>query len=249
MKIPKLLKDAIGLSSYHFDKDRIDPKFDCFQILGRFEENWMDEVNKIIAETKPRSLGNLLSYQVEDHYKEMYKINDSDWNKRNIPKNVLDDLTQDVDIKQNPSYLSTPIINKTSRTEEIGPKITALFNAFKLTAPVTYSVHVQKFGQVFPYHVDVFHRREWKDSPQDKIIRIQVMLNDWSPGQVLGYGNSVYTHWKAGEFHTFDHVNVPHWTANANYQPRVSLLITGVKTEETEDFLGRAKKLKTIKLN
>jgi hypothetical protein len=29
----------------------------------------------------------------------------------------------------------------------------------------------------------------------------------------------------------------------------VSLLITGVKTEETEDFLGRARKLKTIKLN
>lgn len=243
MKIPKLLEDAIKLSNYHFDKDRKESISDCFQILGRFKPEWSDEVEKIITVTKARSIGNLLSYQVEDQYKEIYKINESDWNKRNIPANVLDDLTQDFDIKENKSY---SIINKTTRPEDIGPKITALFHTFKLAAPSTYSVHVQRFGQVFPYHVDVFHRREWKDSPQDKIIRIQIMLNNWSPGQVLGYGNSVYTQWKAGEFHTFDHANIPHWTANASYEPRVSLLITGVKTQETEEFLLKAKKLKII---
>jgi hypothetical protein len=43
--------------------------------------------------------------------------------------------------------------------------------------------------------------------------------------------------WAAGEVTTFDWLNVPHCTANAGLSPRVTLQITGIRTEQTEDFL------------
>jgi hypothetical protein len=74
------------------------------------------------------------------------------------------------------------------------------------------------------------------------------LFTSWQDMQVTPAtgGNGVYTGWKAGEFHTFDHASVPHWTANGAYEPRVSLLITGVKTPETEDFLYRARTQQTV---
>ena len=241
MKKLDLMEEAIELSNYHFDHREFDPRFDSAQVLGRFEGDWADDVAQMIALSKTRSFGtrNLVEGQInvdldnpsgeKVDYKEMIE------GFRPYEKEFFDKTDLD--------YYGYPIINKTN---EIGPKVTALFEAFKFAAPTTYTVHIQKVGQVFPYHIDFFHRRRWKDAPQDKVIRVQVMLTDWEPGQCLGYGNGIYTHWKAGDFHTFDHASVPHWTSNANYKPRVSLLITGVKTPETEEFLHRARTQKTI---
>jgi hypothetical protein len=236
-----LMEEAVALSNYHFNKDRIDPRFDGAQVLGRFEGEWEDEIKQMIEISNSRSFGtrnlaselNLIDPHAPEGDTEQYTELMKEF------KEVEEDFFKKTDL----DYYGYPIINKTN---EIGPKVTALFNAFKFSAPATYTVHIQKIGQIFPYHIDFFHRRRWKDVPQDKLIRIQVMLNDWEPGQCLGYGNSVYTGWKAGEFHTFDHASVPHWTSNANYTPRVSLLITGVKTPETEDFLYRARTQQTI---
>lgn len=242
-----LMEEAVALSNYHFNNDRIDPRFDGAQVLGRFEGEWQDEVEQMIAISKSRSFGtrNMIDSQINVDQVELDNpvggSSKEDYQKmiesfRPYEKEFFDKTDLD--------YYGYPIINKTN---QIGPKVTALFKAFKFTEPSTYTVHIQKVGQVFPYHIDFFHRRRWKDAQQDKVIRIQVMLNDWQPGQCLGYGNSVYTGWKAGEFHTFDHVSVPHWTSNANYTPRVSLLITGVKTDATEEFLYRARTSKTVK--
>jgi hypothetical protein len=236
-----LMEEAIALSNYHFDKNQHDPRFDGAQVLGRFEGEWANEVAQMIEISKSRSFGTRNSIDGQNNSdldnptgdKEAYQSMIEGF--RPFEKEFFDKTDLD--------YYGYPIINKTN---QIGPKVTALFKAFKFAEPTTYTIHIQKVGQVFPYHIDFFHRRRWKDAPQDKVIRIQVMLNDWVPGQCLGYGNSVYTGWKAGEFHTFDHASVPHWTSNANYEPRVSLLITGVKTPETEDFLYRARTQKTV---
>jgi len=236
-----LMEEAIALSNYHFDNDRIDPRFDGAQVLGRFEGNWDDEIAQMIELSKSRSFGtrNMSSelnlVDLDNPTGNVAEYTEMIEGFRPFEKEYFDKTDLD--------YYGYPIINKTN---EIGPKVTALFNAFKFAAPTTYTVHIQKIGQIFPYHIDFFHRRRWKDAPQDKVIRVQVMLNDWQPGQCLGYGNSVYTGWKAGEFHTFDHASVPHWTSNANNIPRVSLLITGVKTPETEEFLYRARTQQTV---
>jgi hypothetical protein len=236
-----LMEEAVALSSYHFDKTRFDPRFDAPQSLGRFEGDWASEVADAIAKSKTRSFE---TRNVPE--------GQSNFDDPNVSPEAYGDLVksfrpfeQEFFDKTDLDYKNYPIINKTN---DAGPTIKAMFEAFKLTTPSTYTIHIQKAGQVFPYHIDFFHRRRWKDCQQDKVIRIVVHLNDWQPGQCMGYGNGVHTHWQAGDFHTFDHASVPHWTANATYEPRVSLLITGVKTAETEEFLYKAKTSKAIKI-
>lgn len=92
-------------------------------------------------------------------------------------------------------------------------------------------VHVQCPGQVFIKHIDKLE----KFYPEDpaRVTRIMVMLTDWDQGHFNQYGNYVYQQWKAGDIHTFDWMNVPHSSANAGLTNRVSLLITGVKTDRT----------------
>ena len=81
--------------------------------------------------------------------------------------------------------------------------------------------------------------------PEDpeQIVRLTIMLQDWEPGQFYTYGNIIYSHWRAGEIHTFDWKNVPHATANASNHPRPAVLqITGLKTDRTRELLTNADK-------
>jgi hypothetical protein len=68
-----------------------------------------------------------------------------------------------------------------------------------------------------------------------------VQLTDWQPGQFWQYGNYNWSQWRAGSVTTFDWQNVPHSTANAGFHPRVTLQITGIKTDKTEAFLAQLK--------
>jgi len=96
-------------------------------------------------------------------------------------------------------------------------------------------IHVQMPGQMFSMHID----KLWHRYPNDpkKILRICVMLSDYEPGQVLVYGNSVFTQWREGAVHCFDTLNVPHSTANMSRVPRFMMVITGIRTEETDTIL------------
>jgi hypothetical protein len=66
------------------------------------------------------------------------------------------------------------------------------------------------------------------------------MLTDWEPGQFYSYGTYTYSHWRAGDVHIFDWVNVPHATANASRSMRPVLQITGLKTAVTQFLLDQA---------
>jgi hypothetical protein len=69
-----------------------------------------------------------------------------------------------------------------------------------------------------------------------------VSLDDYEPGQVIVYGNSVLTQWQAGDVHIFDTLNVPHGTFNISTKPRPNLTITGLRTELTDQRLAQANK-------
>jgi hypothetical protein len=97
-------------------------------------------------------------------------------------------------------------------------------------------IHVQKPGEVWNLHLDKLEK--WNPTNPDSVIRIQVALTDWQPGQFWSYGNYQHSMWKVGEVTTFDWQNLPHSTANASHYPRVTLQITGVKTPATEQFLA-----------
>lgn len=97
-------------------------------------------------------------------------------------------------------------------------------------------VHVQMPGQMFPWHVDKLQHRN--PANPSKMLRMIVNLQDYEPGQLMVYGNSVLTQWKAGDIHCFDTNNIPHATANMSRTPRSIFVITGVRTAETDAILS-----------
>jgi hypothetical protein len=91
-------------------------------------------------------------------------------------------------------------------------------------------------GEVWNLHIDKLQK--WCPEDPDRVIRIFVQLTDWRPGQFYQFGNWNWTQWRAGDMATFDWKNIPHSTANAGYDPRVTLQLTGIKTPTTEQLLN-----------
>ena len=101
-------------------------------------------------------------------------------------------------------------------------------------------IHIQLPGQVFIQHID----KLWHRNPADptKIIRLMVALRDYEPGQIITYGNAVYTRWRAGDITVFDTLNVPHASVNLSKVNRPFLVITGIRTDETDAILSASHK-------
>ena len=96
-------------------------------------------------------------------------------------------------------------------------------------------IHVQHPGQVWNLHLDKLEK--WAPTDPASVLRVQIQLTDWQPGQFWTYGNYSHTMWSAGDVTSFDWQNIPHATANASHHPRVTLQVTGVQTDQTRDFL------------
>lgn len=98
-------------------------------------------------------------------------------------------------------------------------------------------IHVQRPGEVWNLHLDKLEK--WCPHNPDSVIRLQLQLTDWEPGHFWSYGNYLHQGWRAGDLTTFDWQNIPHSTANAGLNPRVTFQMTGVITEQTRTFLHR----------
>jgi len=95
---------------------------------------------------------------------------------------------------------------------------------------------IQKPGQLWPLHMDLLERF----CPEDpsRVVRYVIHLTSWKPGQFWAYGNYQYAHWKAGDVTTFNWQDLPHCTANAGYHTRMTLQITGLRTDRSEDYIN-----------
>ncbi len=99
------------------------------------------------------------------------------------------------------------------------------------------NLNIQKPGQVFPFHMDGVE--SYKTIPdleekRKKLRRVFIMLEPWSPGQVIVLGTKTITHWKKGDVIWFDWYNVPHGTANFSRYTRPLLQLTGETTPAFE---------------
>jgi len=97
-------------------------------------------------------------------------------------------------------------------------------------------IHVQKPGEVWNLHIDKLQK--WSPEHPEQVMRIMIQLTAWQPGQFWTYGNYHYSQWRAGDVTTFDWANIPHATANAGFDPRVTLQLTGIRTAATMDYLA-----------
>ena len=232
------IKTAKG---YHFDNNQWDHRYDTATVLGRFEGDWKDEVADLVAKSKPLTFHT----RGDEDYVEYNPPRPFTTKKQGPFKDAESDWFKRVGFGE--GYYNYDIINKTN--PQASSTVQKMVDRFCFETPIASTVHVQLTGQCFPWHVDIFqHRYNFKKADHSRLIRIHVMLTDWQPGHWFGYGNYTYTGWKAGDFHTFNVDNVPHYTANASYHPRVSLMVTGVRTEATDKFLWEAIQNKTVKL-
>jgi hypothetical protein len=225
-----MMRYIMERSAYHYDPDRQDYRFDTVQGLGQFSGDWSDEVETLINTSSPCTLANRGKGWTGNFPKIMRNPEAQDYVRRWYEDNTV------------LNYDKTQLTNKSNI---IGPKIEKMISMFKLDSPWMFGVHVQKTGQMFPYHLDYFPKNSHFHEVKD-VIRVMIMLTDWTPGQFMGYGNHTYQNWKAGDFHLFNHEHTPHFTANASYVPRVNLILTGIRTKETIEFFDYAKSVKTI---
>jgi hypothetical protein len=198
-------------STYHFDNLKFDPEVDKVTRLGQFEPTWAGELEKIIADSKT------VTWRTRGK---------SD---KERPEEEL--ATEDYDLERTGYGKDYEISNL---NWELPPVLDRLVKRFALKDSQA-RVHVQLPGQMWNLHLDKLEKYD-REHPEN-VVRIQVQLTDWQPGQFWSYGNYLHSMWPAGDVTTFDWRNIPHSTANAGHHPRVTLQITGVVTDASREFL------------
>jgi hypothetical protein len=205
-------------SNYHFDNTKRDQQGEWYQVLGRFQGDWSEDLAKLKEDqTKPITWATRKFYGDSADESPMLRQEEYDLENTGAGKDlVLTNMTDELD--------DYPMLKK-------------MANYFGITN-AKKRIHHQMPGQMFNLHID----KLWERSPNnpDKVIRLTILLEDWQPGQFYLYGTHTYSHWRAGEIHIFDWANVPHATANASRFPRPTIQVTGLKSQKTEDLLFKA---------
>lgn len=200
-------------SQYHFDTHSWDPRWDCVEHVGRIPVTWQNHLAHVISQAVPvtwRTRGRSadpLQRSSTEHDQEEYDLEVQGYAK----DHVVSDLTYTLD-----------------------PVFVAIVDQFGLDNPMA-RVHVQRPGQTWNLHLDKLEK--WMPADPSQVVRYFVQLTDWQPGHFWSFGNYCWPRWSAGDVATFDWLNVPHATANAGHVPRVTLQITGIKTEKTAQFI------------
>lgn len=209
-------------SNYHFDNFKNDPLVDKVTYLGRIVSDYTQEVNEAVKNSKPAS-----------------------WRTR-APANKIrseeEYASEDYDMERfgyGKDYTITHL------NWEIPPKLKQVSELFGLKDCME-RIHVQMPGEVWNLHLDKLQK--WAPEEPWTVMRVMVHLSDWEQGHFWSYGNHVHTQWRAGDVTTFDWQNLPHSTANAGHNPRVTLQLTGVITDKTTEFINRLKRFGSHKL-
>ena len=95
-------------------------------------------------------------------------------------------------------------------------------------------LHIQQPGQLLPLHRDNYTYASKKfNHEQDNLTRLIIFMSDWAMGEVLGVEDECFTKWKSGDWYTFS-CREWHWSVNAGYQIKYTLIITGLSNEFAE---------------
>ena len=209
-------QEAKAKSTYHFNKWHKDT--DIVQHLGKFTGGWQTEVQSVINDAKPLNWSN---------------------RREGTGRPDGDVEAEENDLREAGADPKMTIYRGLKDFTKC-PTLQRMTDYFALE-PVKSKLHIQFTGEVLNMHIDKLYDL---DADPNNVIRIMVMLQDWEPGQFLIYGNQQFDRWRAGDIHKFDWPNIPHASANAGWEPRCLIQITGTMTSKTEDlFLGKRKRI------
>lgn len=207
-------------SNYHFDKWRKEHEGEWYHNLGRFELD--PEISQMLPE--------LIEKSKEVGWTDLSKIGAHP----GFPGGVSP-LKEQEDYDTAISGVTTDFTQMVPEPDMVHIRALQKMGEYWKFKRLRTRVHVQFPGQVFSTHVDkLWHRNP---AAPHKMCRMVIFLQDYEPGQVMVYGNSVLTQWRAGDVHIFDTLNVPHSTANMSYSPRAAMIITAARTDESDEIL------------
>jgi hypothetical protein len=201
-------------SQYHFDTNKMDPRWDTVQQLGHIEPCWHAELANAVAASTP------VTWRTRGRDSDPLKRASEEYDQ------------EDYDLEQQ-GYGRDHIV--TDLNYELAPVFQHIVDQFALDNGMA-RIHVQRPGQTWNLHLDKLEK--WMPADPSQVVRYFVQLTNWQPGHFWSYGNYAWSGWRAGDVSTFDWINVPHATANAGHVPRATLQITGIKTTQTHSFLN-----------
>ena len=214
-----------ALSKYHFDNFKMDNNYDTVIRLGTIKGDWSSEL-KTIIDTSKSATWETRGYKGEG-----------------VMAPREDMLAEEYDLEKTGYGKDHKI---THLNWDIPPVLKEISNLFGLDDCME-RIHVQMPGEVWNLHLDKLEK--WAPEEPWRIMRIMIQLTEWEQGHFWSYGNYNFSQWRAGDVTTFDWKNVPHSTANAGHNPRVTFQLTGVATEKTTEFINRLKRFNTYSVN
>jgi hypothetical protein len=210
-------------SKYHFDNFKNDTQVDKVMKHGKIIADYTEDVKHAVETAKPAT------------WRTRGKIGKS------RPEAEL--ASEDYDLERfgyGKDYQITHL------NWEITPNLKKITELFAL-GDCMERIHVQMPGEVWNLHLDKLEK--WAPETPWMVMRVQVALTDWEQGHFWSYGNYNHQQWRAGDVTSFDWQNLPHSTANAGHNPRVTYQLTGIITEKTNDFLKRLARFDKHELN
>ena len=206
---PEAVEFRKNRSRYHFDPLRFDPEWDKVTMRGKFIGSWGDELTAVINNSVPMS-----------------KINRFYGPKKSEELGIIDST-----------------VDKTGKSQDhrcnVEMNVTGIFkkmaDSFALDQPI-HRIHIHKQGDWMPVHIDDIDSF-YPGVAFEKLARIIVCLTDYKPGQFSQFGNYNLQSWTAGDTLTFDWLNMPHCCANSGTDVRVFLIVTGILTSKSQEFL------------
>jgi len=195
-------------SDYHFNWQRQDAAGHDYKWLGRYYGKWHEELDLVKQKAEQKT-----------------------WrtrNKKYHPEHP-DLIAEENDLINAGMPTTSPTMRKYKQFDGVFANMIDFLGLEKRKQ----AFHIQYPGEMLNLHVD--KQYEVDDDPT-RVARFFIFLEDWKPGHFLQMGTS-FVQWKKGDIINFDWMNMPHSSANAGWEPRCLIQVTGVITRKTEEVL------------
>ena len=215
---------------YHFDNFKVDEEGDYSKIIGIFKGDWSEDI------ATARKIGTVPQRYNEQDYghaankkSEGHKEEDAD-NPNGQPEAVM--FTK-VNFDKHPG--ACPMFEKIVDFLKMDhtKKLTQKFNDQLPNNQLM--IHIDNLPGM-PRADRVLGNPDFKLQDPDK-LRFLIMMEDWQPGQMVQFGNKIYSQWRAGTAITWEWSTLPHATWNGSWFNRGALQLTGSATPETWDII------------
>lgn len=220
-------RPKLGDNDYHYEWDKNETVgYDC-RFVTRFIGEWDNEVQKILNDIK--------SSQDEGRaqYGNWGKDEHKEWEDKPEFKKLAETgrdwyaECKDIGIDPNNFALWRSV-------DYIVEPFSTMIEKLGLEQPY-HDFHFQFPTDVIPFHNDSYDTSHVDD--QRDLVKFFIFLEDWKPGHFMQFGTT-FLKWKKGDVVYFDWKNIPHATANAGWEPRCMLQVSGIVTDRTKDILS-----------